>query len=575
MDFSYKDKLIKYLGHDLHINPQKTYSHYFHLDCKITKRKFCLCELYKEDSQKKDFSSLINMISSEAFKIDLKENNIIYNPKPCYESEKMKVLSEILDKTSEKSLSTLLLDYEGVNFSKQEMRDVFEAIKNDKKLCEYCGISLIEGNYYKGWKNPETGEDTLLCSLCSKKYNQGTLERDFDNDNSSISINTMSSYTTPYNSYNTSYLGGSNILGNSHSMMNGNSQYNSMYGNSQNNPMKMGYSRPYSHMNGNGEHKTFTTRVIPHQNQSINLISGNSNKSQVFNINKVPNNNGLSKSNGHPSQMLHHKRENDLRSISNNNASTNISHIQLSNNHENVNKLCSNYQCRKGGQPQDFLQCKKCSCFYHHTCKNKSLQPNNDIVPNPLISRFMSRFSWRCDDCKNCCYCGQENIFSQNNHINKRCALCDRAYHDPCYQKVAAKIMNLELKESSNICLDCEYCVNCLQKCKTSVSSLSQDDVKFVKGKRVCLSCFPIYKKPNYCGVCTKLHDAETVKELSETKERPVLCDTNNLVVVCSECKNFYHRECEKISKDSLLTMKNNKQNYKCIICKRQEKNFL
>lgn len=308
MDLTYKEKLIKYLGHDQYLKPNNTPKHFFHLDCKIKKRKFCTCQFFQPNLQNLEMSNLIDIISTEDFKIDLKENKIIYNPIPKYDEQKMNVLEEVYNNSSLDSIRKIASEFDSYNLSKKDMRDIFQWIQKDKKTCEYCKIALVENNFHKGWKNPETGEYVLLCSICMKKYISGSLEKGIDSlyEGSSVGSNGIPGISGIGGSMNGNFMGGtlgiSTFKGNQvqSSGLNYSANLNSF-----GDPLahiKSNYHGNYLNKNYNNE-KNINKQNINNNNNNINKISGISNSNNINDVraqnpllNQNSNNNAVSNS---------------------------------------------------------------------------------------------------------------------------------------------------------------------------------------------------------------------------------------------------------------------------------------
>lgn len=176
MELTYREKLMKMLGSKHHLKSTERERPFFHVDCRFSKKKYCECNLFKPKFQDYEFNKLLAVLSSDAISFDLVENKIVYNPTISHEKEIEKVNHEIINSMSVRSRNSILKEFESYNLSNRDFKEVHKLIQDDKKICENCKVGLIENNYHKGWKNPETGDTVLLCSACAKKYFSGILE---------------------------------------------------------------------------------------------------------------------------------------------------------------------------------------------------------------------------------------------------------------------------------------------------------------------------------------------------------------------------------------------------------------
>jgi hypothetical protein len=223
MDLSLRNKLERYIGHKTYLSKGKTkrFNEFYHIDCKFSKRKYCECKVFKPTNTDKCLTDLIDIISSDDFKIDMKSKTVEYQPNKSnqYNEKHKLIINEIVSNIDKTSKDALIKEFEGNTLSNKEFKEVFTAIQNDKKQCENCKIKLTDNNYHKGWKNPNTGEAVLLCSICNKKYASGVL------DNLPIapyvsSYNSVSSLKDDGNNYNISNFKPLNVIKPNNTMMN-------------------------------------------------------------------------------------------------------------------------------------------------------------------------------------------------------------------------------------------------------------------------------------------------------------------------------------------------------------------
>ena len=443
MDLTFKEKIIKFIGHNLNINTKKQTNQFFHIDCKFTKKRFCTCRIHSPTSEDLTFSNLISILSSKDCKFDLKENKINYNPKVDYECNKKKTLEEMIDHTPIDSLKKVVNEYESISLTKKEYKEIFQAIEKGKKCCEFCKIMLIDNGFQKGWKNPDTGENVLLCHSCNKKYQQGNLEKNTDlyiggyNNNSSESYKESRDKST--------VLGYSSIADISNS-----SSFNKNV---------INLSNTYN--------TVFKSEVRDEKRKEVN-VSNNTNIFKIKPPNPVPQNHHENGNYIRPNFQVKSQKKEDSNEITVNIDQTNL----LSQKRERSD--C--YICKSDARV-DCLKCNKCSKVYHCSCLNLSF-------------KYVSRFNWSCQECKNCEVC-----FNKNTDL--KCGCCDRAFHSFC--------KNWQNREALDFyCNDCLICSGCRKTC--SVPNLKNlMEVAFYKSKRVCLNCLSTLKSKKIESIKTEI----------------------------------------------------------------------
>jgi hypothetical protein len=517
MELTYKEKIIKLLGHELYLKPNKAPKHFFHLDCKISKKKFCTCSLYKVEKHNTQLSNLIDIVSSDDFSIDLLEKKVYYSPKKDYSAYKVQVLEEMIDKAKFNSINELLSEFEGQTLTKYDYRDICKAMKSEIKVCETCKILLVENNYHKGWKNPDTGESVLLCNSCLKNYQAGNLETSsvYSNLNSSIGLNLNKKDDMSYGNY-------SSI---SSSTQDGYSKPYNNYSNYNN----------YSHREVNSSSTTQNKPFQTFSTTTSNNINTANNANSLLNTNSTT----LDKTKGENNyvrpnfQVISHASKDNI---------TQISQQQLLGMKRDINPIvikptetnCYNSKCNRIGKKQDMLNCKSCQKYYHPQCVNPS-----------IVLRYAARFEWYCEECKVCEICSSPSSIE----AVIKCDYCDRVKHLSC-----AGIYN-ESTSKSYYCQDCVQCKNCLRPCPM-VSNMNVSEPIFMKGFRVCNDCWKSYKTQNYCPKCVKVYTNQS--------------DFNT--VYCRKCLCNFHIECERISVEELNSILRNKVNYTCSICKQESR---
>lgn len=506
MELTYKEKIIKLLGHELYLKPNKPPKHFFHLDCKISKKKFCTCSLYRVEKQNVQLSELVDIVSSDDFSFDLLEKKVVFSPKKDYNNYKVQVLEEMIDKANFNSINALLNEFDGQNLTKFDYKDICKAMKSEVKVCETCKIQLVENNYHKGWKNNDTGESVLLCNNCLKNYQAGNLET-----------------TSSYNSYN-------NI-----SVSNLNKKDDISYGtyNSITSTTHDAYgSRPFNSSTAYNNYSLKETNnnqsnTLQHKHfQTFSTSTSNTNNSNLDKSSK-DNNNYV-----RPNFQVISLANKDINT-QNSNQFLGVKRAEINPNViKPTEASCCNFKCSRIGKKSDMLNCKSCQKYYHPSCINSS-----------IILRYASRFDWFCDDCKNCEICSSPS----NIEATIKCSYCDRVKHLSC-----AGIYGDNTNKTYH-CQDCVQCKNCMRPCPL-VNNQNLSEPIFMKGFRVCNDCWKSYKTQNYCPKCIKVYTNQS--------------DFNT--VYCRKCLCNFHIECERISIDELNTILRNKVNYTCSICKQE-----
>ena len=257
MDLSAKEKLCIMFGYNNYINDKNTINKFFHFDCKFSKRKYCECKAYQPSKENISMSNLINLISSDNFKIDLINNKLKFNKKnnnnkPNYSKQHKQVINEYIDNIASRDSISLMLNqfesdfsYNNLNnlsnkngirnfnnlITKKDFKEIYKLILSEKKMCEYCKIELIDSNIYKGWKNYTTGENVLLCGVCSKRYLNGNLEgNSFVTVNHNTNNNNNNNVSNSLNENSNIYVG--NKVNNTSNLSDNLINYNNNYINS-------------------------------------------------------------------------------------------------------------------------------------------------------------------------------------------------------------------------------------------------------------------------------------------------------------------------------------------------------
>lgn len=283
MDLTYKDKIIKYLGHNLNIETIN-YEPNFHLDCKFSKKKVCSCVFRQEYTMQKELSQIISVISSDDTFFDVKNNKIIYKNANEIKNYSLKVLEERILNTPLQSLKEIIQEFEGDNFSSLELKEVYRLIEKDKKKCEFCNILIQDNNSFKGWKN-DSGEYVLLCATCNKKYLDGTLDKEDDEESTDFRKNNSNTNFSALTSKNAA------MINNANSILNGNSG-KIFISNIENTPKLQNNTFNIS-ANSNGIHNKNNNTNTKNEKNEISdedeeyLEPNNNNKNRVFKVTEV------------------------------------------------------------------------------------------------------------------------------------------------------------------------------------------------------------------------------------------------------------------------------------------------
>jgi hypothetical protein len=160
-------------------------SNIFHMECKYTKKKICYCKFYDSQSKmnkaNKDFSSFLIDLVEDNIDIDFKSDKINFFKKDIDYSQAKEIIDkERIPQISYTYAKNLIKGNEETMLTMGDYREIERSINEDKKVCEYCKVSIYENNYHKVNKN-DSGDMLLLCITCSKKYFNGALEIKFDN----------------------------------------------------------------------------------------------------------------------------------------------------------------------------------------------------------------------------------------------------------------------------------------------------------------------------------------------------------------------------------------------------------
>ncbi|CAG9855277.1 unnamed protein product [Phyllotreta striolata] len=186
-----------------------------------------------------------------------------------------------------------------------------------------------------------------------------------------------------------------------------------------------------------------------------------------------------------------------------------------------MSSIC--FLCGSGGK-ETMLYCSACCEPYHPFCLEQA-----QALP---IDKGDQYYTWICPRCTACSEC---------NKVDRKkisCQKCLKAYHPECFNSK----WNSEDKPV--------VCSKCL-KCKSCGSS---NITKFVGNLPLCISCFKLRKKGNFCSVCQHCYDDnECCSKMME----------------CSKCCKWVHAKCEHLTEEQyqILSVLPESVEYICPSC--------
>ncbi|KAF5273368.1 hypothetical protein FQR65_LT04660 [Abscondita terminalis] len=180
------------------------------------------------------------------------------------------------------------------------------------------------------------------------------------------------------------------------------------------------------------------------------------------------------------------------------------------------------YLCGSAGQ-DSLLYCCLCCEPYHIFCLE---QPPQNIDVNDNC------YNWLCPRCTMCSACGE----ADKQKIN--CQKCHRAYHPECFNT------KWRTDDRPTVCLSCMRCKSC------GVNNIT----KFVGNTPLCLMCFRLRKKGNFCPLCQKCYDDN---------------DFDTKMMECAKCNMWIHAKCEGLSDEQyeILSLLPESVEFLCCIC--------
>ncbi|KAK5639130.1 hypothetical protein RI129_011622 [Pyrocoelia pectoralis] len=180
------------------------------------------------------------------------------------------------------------------------------------------------------------------------------------------------------------------------------------------------------------------------------------------------------------------------------------------------------YLCGSAGQ-ESLLYCCLCCEPYHPFCLE---QPPQNINTNGEC------YNWLCPRCTMCSACGEVD----KQKIN--CQKCQRPYHPECFNN------KWRTEDRPTVCSSCMRCKSC------GINNIT----KFIGNTPLCLICFRLRKKGNFCPLCQKCYDDN---------------DYNTKMMECAKCNMWVHAKCESLSDEQyqILSLLPESVEFLCCIC--------
>ncbi|KAB0800971.1 hypothetical protein PPYR_05325 [Photinus pyralis] len=180
------------------------------------------------------------------------------------------------------------------------------------------------------------------------------------------------------------------------------------------------------------------------------------------------------------------------------------------------------YLCGSAGQ-ESLLYCCLCCEPYHPFCLEQ---------PPQNINNDGECYNWLCPRCTMCSACGE----ADKQKIN--CQKCQRPYHPECFNN------KWRTEDRPTVCASCMRCKSC------GINNIT----KFIGNTPLCLICFRLRKKGNFCPLCQKCYDDN---------------DYNTKMMECAKCNMWVHAKCESLSDEQyqILSLLPESVEFLCSIC--------
>uniref|UniRef100_UPI00398F62B5 histone-lysine N-methyltransferase 2A-like n=1 Tax=Pristiophorus japonicus TaxID=55135 RepID=UPI00398F62B5 len=181
----------------------------------------------------------------------------------------------------------------------------------------------------------------------------------------------------------------------------------------------------------------------------------------------------------------------------------------------------------------EMVYCQVCCEPFHSFCLGESERPSHAQKEN-----------WCCRRCKFCHVCGRKSKASKQL---LECNKCRATYHAAClgpnYPTKPSK------KRQTWVCPKCVRCKSC-----GATTPGRSWDAEWSYDFTLCNDCAKLFKKGNYCPICTKCYEDN---------------DYESKMMQCSKCDHWVHAKCEGVSDEMYEILSNLPDNivYTCLPC--------
>ncbi len=202
-------------------------------------------------------------------------------------------------------------------------------------------------------------------------------------------------------------------------------------------------------------------------------------------------------------------------------------------NEKIVSSLCSCCGSR-GGPRSDLVWCYVCCESFHDFCAS----------PAPSPSQKQSGV-FVCRSCLSCSTCGEKG------NVEFSCSACFKNYHRRC---IDAKLPDLLASDDAGwTCVECTPCQSC------GGASGRQADYVILGRLYVCEECKNLNESNSLCQLCLMADDpSDDWYDINAEAARAAL-DPSLSALFCPTCKGKVHRRCEKLTRDEVRIMRENK----------------
>ncbi|KAG5897396.1 hypothetical protein JTB14_013488 [Gonioctena quinquepunctata] len=192
------------------------------------------------------------------------------------------------------------------------------------------------------------------------------------------------------------------------------------------------------------------------------------------------------------------------------------------------------FLCGSAGK-ETMLYCSMCCEPYHSFCLEQS-----QAVPKYDNSKH---YTWICPRCTTCNEC------SQIDRLKVSCQKCLKAYHPDCFNTK----WNSEEKPTEVNMKNIVFFAN-LDFVTDMLKCLGKIITKFVGNLPLCITCFKLRKKGNFCPICQHCYDEnECCSKMME----------------CAKCTKWVHAKCEHLTEEQyqILSVLPESVQYICSSC--------